>query len=242
MIGSQSVNGGPKKPEELTPSELWLALTALPRPSREIPLPRCKPGTEEPLGNVVMWPLTQEEQMAANAEADRFTRQLFKDPQKKDEANLGYHHTFTNEVAIQVLYRACRDVNDPARPAFPSPNRMRETFTTDEIGVLFSNYCTVQSEVGPIRAQMSKEESEALIIRLIEGGSAFPFDGCSWEAQRALVLTMASRLVSCWTDMSSHGLQPDVTSIAAEWLKERASRQDDAAGDESDGDETAPKD
>lgn len=215
------MNAATKKKEELTPSALWLELTKIPRPTREIPVPRCKPDTDEPIGSVMIWPLTQEEQMAANAEADRFTKQLLKDPQRKDEANLGYHHTFTNEVAIQVLWRACRDVDDIARPAFPSPRHMRETFTTDEIGVLFSNYCTVQSEVGPIFVQMSEEEYEALIVRLVEGGSAFPFDGLSWELQRALVRFMASRLVNCWTAMSSHGLPHGATSFIDAWLSRR---------------------
>ena len=213
------MNYAPKK-EELSPSALWLALTALPRPDREIPIPRMN-AEGQPVGFVRIWPLTQEEQMAANADADRFTKQLLKDPQKKEEANLGYDHTFTNEMAVQVLFRACRDVNDIKRPAFPSPLAMRSTFTTDEIGVLFANYCTVQAEVGPIRAQMSQEETDALILRIEEGGSAFPFDGCSWAEQRSLVLTMASRLVSCWTRMSSVGWELDATSYVVEHIKDR---------------------
>jgi hypothetical protein len=210
-----------EKDEELSPSALWLALTAIPRPSQKVPLPRNIPGTDEPVGYVLMWPLTQEEQMAANAEADRYTKQLLKDPQRKEEANLGYHHTFTNEVAIQVLFRACRDVDDIKRPAFPSPSRMRERLTTDETGVLFSNYCTVQSELGPIRAHMTKEEADALILRLAAGGSAYPLDSYSLEEQRTLLVSTASRLVNCWTAMCSLGLQPDVSSFAMELLEKQ---------------------
>lgn len=206
--------------EELEPSALWLALTTIPRPSREVPLPRMQPGTTRPVGAVLVWPLTQEEQMGANAEADRFTKTLLKDPQKKDEANLGYHHTYTNELAIQVLHRACRDVTKIERPAFPSPSLMRQTFTTDEIGVLFAEYCTVQAELGPIRAHMTREEEDALIARLVIGGSAFPFDSCSWELQRSLVLSMARRLAACWTAMSSAGSLPDVSTFALELLAE----------------------
>lgn len=210
--------------EPMTPSEVWLALTAIPRPTREVPLPRCIPGTSQPVGHIVMWPLTQEEQMAANADADRFTKALLKDPQKKEEANLGYQHTFTNEVAVQVLHRACRDPKSEnfARPAFPSPKLMRQHLSTDEIGVLFSQYCTVQAELGPIRAFMSKEEHEALILRIAEGGSAFPFDSLSWEQQRTLVLSMASQLARCWTAMSSAGLPLDVSTFVVELLQEKA--------------------
>jgi len=211
------MNSAPKK-EEMSPTDLWVALTALPRPSREIPVPRNKEGTEEPIGTIRVWPLTQEEQMAANAEADSFTKKLLKDPQKKEEANLGYHHTFTNEMAVQVLFRACRDVDNIKRAAFPSPQLMRATFTTDEIGVMFNTYATVQSELGPIRAHMTTEETEGFILRLRDGGSAFPFDSISWEQQRSLVLGMACRLVDCWTAISSAGLPLAVSTFVLERL------------------------
>lgn len=228
------------EPEKLEPSELWLALTALPRPHREVPIPRFIPGTETPIGNVAMWPLTQEEQMACNAEADRWTKGLLRDPQKKDEANLGYQHTYTNEVAIQVLYRACRDAKNIERPAFPSPSLMRQNLSTDEIGVLFSTYCTVQSELGPIRAYMSTEERDALILRLVEGGSAFPFDSLSWEQQRTLVLTLASQVVSCWTVMSSAGLPLDASEMICERFRALAAADSQETPDdhaEVEGDE-----
>lgn len=215
----------PKKEpsEQLEPSQLWQELTKLPRPSRNMPIARNRPGTDEPIGEVLVWPLTQEEQMSANAEADRWTKRLLKDPQKKEEANLGYHHTFTNEVAVQVLVRACRDVNDPNRPAFPSADLVRRTFTTDEIGVMFNSFCTIQSELGPIRAHMTPEQVEGFILRLIEGGSAFPFDSISWEQQRSLVLSMAYRLFNCWTAMCSAGLPLDVSSsVLSESLKKHA--------------------
>lgn len=208
-------------PEKLEPSALWLALMAIPRPTRSIPIPRCFPNTDNPVGEVIVWPLTQEEQMAANAEADKFTKDLLKDPQKKDEANLGYVHTYTNEVAVQVLFRACRDAENVERPAFPSPKLLRQKFSSDEIGVLFNSYCTAASEIGPIRADMSKEEAEAFILKLVDGGSAFPFDSCSWELQRTLVLSLASQLVSCWMAMFSAGLPLDVSSYGLSRLAER---------------------
>ena len=216
-------SGARKEPEkEITPSELWLALTAIPRPSRLVPFPRCIPGTDKPIGHVRIWPLTQEEQHEANAAADRFAKDLLKDPQRKDEANLGYHHAYTNDLAVQVLHRACRDESDLARPAFMTTKKMRANFSTDEIGVLFSTYCTVQSELGPIRARMSAQETEALIIRLAEGGSAYPLDSLSWELQRSLAVSMASRLVSCWMAMSSHGLPPDVSTFALDMIRDLA--------------------
>jgi hypothetical protein len=216
-------------PVELEPSELWLALTTLPRPSRVVPFPRVIPGSTEPVGELRMWPLTQEEQMASNAEADRWTKKLLKDPQQKDQANLGYHHTYANEVAIQVLWRACRNAKDVTRAAFPSPNAMRAALSTDEVGVLFANYTTLQQEIGPIVAYMTAEEQEGFILRLHAGGSAFPFDSLSWEQQRTLVSGTASRLVSCWMAMCSVGLPLDVTASAADQIQAMVQAEADAA-------------
>ncbi len=210
----------PTKPEEMSPSDLWLALTQVPRPSRTVPFPRNLPGTSTPVGELVIQPLTQAEQMICNAAADKFTKDLLKDPQRKDDANLGYQHTYANETAVQVLYRACKSPEDINKSAFPSPKLMRESLTTDEIGVLFNQYCTVQAELGPISATLSAEEEEALIVRLEEGGSASPFDGLSWELQRTLVLSLASRVVKCWTAISTAGLPLDVGTFASARVKE----------------------
>lgn len=204
----------------LNPSELWTALTAIPRPTRKVPFPRNIPGTQQPIGFVQMWPLTQDEQHAANASADRFAKELMKDPQRKEDANLGYYHAYTNDLAIQVIYRACRDVNDIERAAFPSPKLLRQHLTTDEAGVLFAKYCTMQAEIGPIRAKMTKQEYEALIIRIAEGGSADPLDSISLEQRKSLTVFLASRLVACWTAMSVAGLQLDASTFALELLSE----------------------
>lgn len=214
-------------PETIDASDLWLALTAMPRPHKVVPFPRKIPGSDEPVGELAIWPLTQEEQMASNAEADRFTKKLLKDPQKKDEANLGYEHTYANDVAVQVLYRACRDPKDLAKPAFPSPTDIRAKLSTDEIGVLFSVYSTVQFEIGPIVAGMTKGEREAWILRLEEGGSAFPFDALSWEEKRILLPFMASQLVDCWMVMCSLGKPPDVSSEVLEILQEKIARRNE---------------
>jgi hypothetical protein len=195
-------------PPDMDPSALWLALTKMPRPHKLVDIPRNFPGTTTPIGQVAMWPLSQEEQMAVNAEADRFTKKLLQDPQKRDEANLGYQHTFSLEAAVQILSRACRDVTDLNRPAFPSPKQMRQHLTADEIGVMYQQYMTVQLELGPIVAFMSDDEMEGWIRRIAAGGSAFPFASLSWEAQQRLVLSMASRLASYLTDTSSAGLPP----------------------------------
>ena len=190
-------------------SELYLALMSLPRPSREIDIPKkLPPGFPS---KVAIWPITQEEQNLCNARADIYARELLKNPQKRDDVNLGYQHIYQNEVACQVLALACRDVKNVSRPAFPSPKQLRALFTTDEQGVLFNEYCHVQVELGPIVAYMTKEEMEGLILRIHKGGSNYPFASLSWEEQSTFLSFLVSQVVSSWMDTSSAGWQPDVT-------------------------------
>ncbi len=205
------VNGEPKTLEK-DPTKLWLALSELPRPYRVVDFPRLHPDTGKPVGQVAIWPLSQEEQMICNAEADKFARSLLKEAAKKDEHSFGYEHTYGNDSAIQILFRACRDPENLERAAFPSTQLMRRKLTTDEVSALFSMYLTVQAEVGPIIRSMNEDELEALVYRLEEGGSAFPFALLSLETQTRLVTFMASKLVSFWTATISHGLQQSDSS------------------------------
>lgn len=198
-------------PTDIEASALWVTINTLPRPHKIVDFPRLFPDTDKPIGKLAIWPLTQEEQMICNAEADRFTKQIMKESQKKDEQNLGYEHTFVNDSAIQVLFRACRNHEDVKKTAFPSTKEMRSKLTADEVGALFRMYMTVQLELGPISTRMSEPEMRAWIERLKEGGSAFPFDLLSWELQRMLLTFMASELVSFWTDTSSVGSPPEST-------------------------------
>ena len=235
----------PVKPAstEDPPSNLWLALLQTPRPTKTVPFPRKAPGSEEQIGLVTMWPLTQTEQMDSNAEADRWTKKLMGEPQRQGEVNLGYHHTYANEVAVQVLWRACRNPDDVTKAAFPAPALMRAKFTTDELGVLFEKYISVQYELGPIQAYLTREQAESLILRITRDGSHDPFDSLSSEERRTLVVSMASQLVSCWMAMCSAGLQPDVsTAVLPEVLRlhELRTAEDAAKTDQADDSDSDP--
>jgi len=176
---------------------------------KTVDYPRSMPDSEVQVGQIIMWPLTQNEQMASNAEADRFAKKLLRESQKKDEATLGYDSIYSNEVAVQVLYRACRDVQNYKQAAFPTPSDMREKITADEIGGLFALYCSVAAEVGPLVTRMSDEEMEAWVVALAEGGAQYPFALLSAECQQRLLSFMASRLHSFWTATPSAGSPPD---------------------------------
>jgi hypothetical protein len=215
-------------PEDIEASELWQAITAVPRPSRAIEIPR-KNAEGVAVGQVAIWPLSQQEQMEVNAAAERFAKDSLKAAQKRDEDNLGYHHTYGNESAVQTLYRACRNVADLSKPAFPSPKAVRMTFTGDEIGVLYGSYLTVQRELGPLISTMTIEEMEAWIARLAEGSTTLPFEELTWDAQRALVHFMAISLAECWISKASPGSPPDVSTSESSSEPESSNAADDAA-------------
>lgn len=192
-------------PGNIEPSELWRLLQEVPRPSKVVDFPRKIPGTDDPVGQMRITPLSQSEQMACNSEADKFAKKLLKEAQRKDESNLGYDNVYANEVAVQVLYRACRSVDGITKPIFPNPGELREKLSADEVGALFALYCQVQVELGPIITRMSTEEMEAWIVRLEEGGQQEPFAFFSLEAQLRLVSFMASLIVELRTQISSAG-------------------------------------
>lgn len=199
-------------PTNIEPSKLWAALQQAPRPFRVIDFPRQGP-TGEPVGQVAIWVLTQEELMIASAEAEKFAREKLKAVDSINRESFGYDNLYAHEASIQILYRACRDVDDPERrSAFPSPGHIRQHMTSIEVGTLFAHYLTVQAELGPLAATLSDEEIDAWITRIAEGGSAYPFDLLPSELQRTLVLTMARRLRSSSTGTSSAGSPPSDTS------------------------------
>ncbi len=191
--------GGP--PKDVPASQLWARLQEMPRPTRIVDFPR-KNESGEPIGQVRIRILTQEEQIAAAASADTFARKLLKEASRE---HIGYDEVYRNAMCVEILFRACRDVDEPTRPAFPRPEQIREHMTAEECGVLFEHYMTVQTEVGPLASSLSKEECEAWIEKIAKGGSAFPFDLLSSELQKILVLFMASRLATSQTDTSSVG-------------------------------------
>ncbi len=195
-------------PTDVSASELWTALMATPRPFEVVDFPRVDPITKEPVGQLAIWVLTQEEQIAASAEADRVAKQLLKDPQREGEANLGYANIYGNEASVQVLYRACRDAKNVMRPAFPSASMLRKFLSVDEISVLAVLYMQVQSTLGPIVASMTADEEKLWIGRLADAGDVFPTAALSLREMEALLLSSAKQLVSFWTATSSAGLEP----------------------------------
>lgn len=217
-------------PPDMPSALLWAKLQEKPRPKVVVDFPR-KGDDGKPLGQLAIRILTQEEKMACEAEAEKFARKLLKDSNRDA---IGYHELYQDALCVEMLVRACRDVDNDNLPVFPSAALLREKLTTVECAVLFEHYMTAQLELGPLASRMTKEECDAWIDKLVEGGSTFPFDLLSSDLQKILVLSMARRLASSPTDRSSAGSPPDETppSDDGEPTEESA---DEVAGDPRDG-------
>ena len=135
---------------------------------------------------------------------------------KSDEPRRGYDDTYNNQAACELLFRACRRIDDLALPFFPSPSAIRQNLTPDEVGTLFRSYLMVQTEIGPIIGHMSEDEITAYIKRLQEGGSVFPLALLSPDSLIALVLSMAKRLLPSATASISPGSPLDSSTSPSE--------------------------
>lgn len=196
-------------PPDISPSELWAAITSTPVPHRVVDFPRKDPITGQPIGTLAIIVLKQQESMACVSAADAFAKRNIKELAKKDEENRGYHDLFNNEAAIQILVRACRDSKRIDQQVFKSATDLRSQLTDDEVAVLFKLYMQVRAELGPIVAEMSPEEMDAWIERLAIGGGTFPLAQLSQDALEVLAIFMARRIQSLQTDKSSPGSPPE---------------------------------
>ncbi|MDI3282113.1 hypothetical protein QHF83_02285 [Polyangium sp. 15x6] len=199
-------------PKDIKPYDLWEQITALPRPHRVVPFPRFNEDGES-LGDIAMVVLTQEEVTAANISAEKYVRKTFKDNVGEipmvNEKSEGYANLFSSRASTEILFRACRKVDDVEKAFFPSREAIGQRLTTDEVAVLMNHYMRVQSELGPIVSNMSQEEMDAWVEMLAEGGNAYPLDLLSSVQLTTLLVYMASQLHASRKANSSPGTQPE---------------------------------
>lgn len=208
-------------PPDIAPDELWVHLSSLQRPHRILDYPRVDPVTGQAIGKIAMRVLSQAELMSCAAAAEKYTTDILKKTQRREEYSKAYEDIYANESTVQILFRSvyrAKKVDSTTwelgtLPFFPSPDAIRgnegsEGLTQDEIGVLLRSYLIVQRELGPIISKMTVEEMEAWVSVLAKGGSTLPLARLTSEARDDLVMLMASRLVSYMTDTSSSGSPP----------------------------------
>lgn len=196
-------------PKDIDPGDLFVLIAAMPRPHRLVAFPR-KNDAGDPICEVALWVLSQEEMMQANADTERYVRQMLKDQvAQKTEARKGYEQLFNQRGCVEILWRACRRPSDITKPFFRVKQDIEKHLTTDECGVLYNSYMRVSAELGPIVSELTEEEMEAWLVNLAAGGSAaVPLDSLSWGAQTRLMTFLACRALSSSTDTSSASTPP----------------------------------
>jgi hypothetical protein len=207
-------------PQDVAPSLLWAMYTKAPREYELVDLPVGeKFALTGALPQLAMVPLSAEETMLCRAEAEDYAKKcLLKAPPREDEQNLAFRSIYDDEVAIRVLWRSCRDPNDPTlrKKVFPGPKPMREMLTLDQIGVLSHAYVRIERLLSPIRYILSKEEMDGLLMRLREGGrESAPLDYLSSALLKELLMHSVSNPPPSPTPSTSPGGQPDSSGSPA---------------------------
>lgn len=193
-------------PDDIDASDLFQQIARMPRASMELDIPVIVPGSDmKPIGRYVMQVLTQAEQEAALASAEAWVRKQLKESPKKGEENISYTEMHNNACSVELVLRAARRASNPALPFFPSVEELRDKLTPDTLGRFVDDYMNVQRKLGPTYASLTKDEMDAWLKRLGEGGNSYPLRFLSLVALEELVMHSASQLYNSPTDTSSSG-------------------------------------
>jgi hypothetical protein len=182
-------------PKGTDSGELWRKLTALPRPvSDPLDFPEAVNG--KPVGQYRLRVLTEGELHYVRREADVAARRMMgQEAPKNGEVSFGYEDIYRNELSVQLVTLACRDVDHPhVLPAFISAKAARERLSTDQFGVLVSSYNHWRRDIGPELSELTKEEMEAWVKILMEGGRRAPLARLTSEALTDLVMHLVAQV------------------------------------------------
>ncbi len=199
-------------PKNVEPSALWVKLTERPRPMKFIDFP-SKGGSP---GKLALRILTESELHVCRANATNTAKELLGGESRSGD--MGYEDIYRNELAVQLVTVGCRaaEYPDGMIPAFPSAKDARKKLTSDEFAVLAMAYKAFQVESGPILSELTKDEMEAWIKLLQEGGSRVPLAHLSGEAQTDLIMFLVSMLPTSQTASGSAGLQLEGSPLESE--------------------------
>jgi hypothetical protein len=201
--------GADGKPQPGTnASELWIALSQLPRPVSPAHTLRAK-GVE--VGTLVFWVLTSDELAQTYVQAHKATRDAFGVDDAK--GTIAYEEYYLEQKALHLIANACRQPEDVRFPVFPTAKDVRLHLTDDEAGVVLSAYNIFRRESGPILSEITPEVVDAWIEVLQEGASRLPLARCGGDAMTDLVMSLVLRLPrASLTATSSAGAPPDTSS------------------------------
>ena len=207
------------EPTKWEDSEIFRILKAAPRPHAIVPFPRKDPITGAALFEMRINILSVEEVMAAQMAAEAWALQSAKNyikgkDSEVDTQTAGYQKLVENALAVELLQRSCRRLEDDGRdPAFPTAKITRSCLALDEMAVLINHYNHTQASLGPIVSRMTQVEMDMWIERLGRGAAAFPLAALSSDALMDLLLHSASRLRAYETASGSSGELAESTSV-----------------------------
>lgn len=200
-----------KPPADVPASKLFQKLQETPAPQEEIEFPR------EGFGNVWVRVLSMEQ-------VENARHLALKKLKARDLTNDGFEITKRIEgdaVAKELIAMAVfeRDGSDDA-PLYARVFRDArdvDALKPDEIAVLFNAYLMVQDKYGPIESNVTAEDVDAWVIRLAEGGSAFPLASISSQGLVDLTHSLSVKMYSlCQTLASQFSSLPDTLRSSLE--------------------------
>lgn len=118
-------------------------------------------------GEIDVRVLTVAESNDAVGDSVKYRKALLRDiPEKHAEFILQDPEFLRNAAWVEKVWRACRDASDNAKPAFPSADWMRETFTAEEMGLLVESYGKADRAAGRITEPLTADQRESIMLAL----------------------------------------------------------------------------
>ncbi len=193
-----------RPPEDVSARDLFAILASTATPSAVVDFPR-RDGAGKPVGRLRLLVLTSGQHDEARLRAQERLKQrgLRMDDLPRSEL---LQETLGDSVARELLCMACVTVKRVAgsteeQPAyariFATAEDMENHCTSAELAALFNQYLLVQNKFGPVETSIeSKEEIDAWVNRLAEGGASYPLGLLSYPSLAELCLSLAQRLSS----------------------------------------------
>lgn len=207
--------GGP--PKDVEPSELARRLMDTKRPSDILPFVR-NDEDGNPLCEYRMTILTQDEIDSCWANAEQYTRRVFKSKIGTSDAEINmirreaWNEVYENAKLVEVLYTAMRDKDDVNKRLWTAPSEIRKLLTQDECATLFRSYEEVQFKWGPLWRMLTAEEIDEWIVKLTEGAASYPLGHLGQGALVQLIASLAFRLKNLRSDIGSSGSPSEPTA------------------------------
>jgi len=101
---------------------------------------------------------------AVAAAVDERKRVIGSVPEQQRHALVEDPTILEDAKTVEMLWRACRDIDDPSKPAFPSAKWLRDHLTAEEMSALQSLYQRAERVASRVKEPLTIPERVALAI------------------------------------------------------------------------------